>query len=152
MGATRCDHKASYEEIYETRCRVVDLLTRTREKLKKARKIVMKTNMEFAPDRIRRSVVMKRALTRGARSRVTDEKSLVCGPFFADNDGLDPEATNAATSALAYPEALARKTVSLRVTLFGTSLDLLMVLDGQALVGEDADELHVFLGVHDGKR
>ena len=52
VRAARCDHKASYEEIYETLCRIVDPLTRVHEKLKKARKIVIKANMEFAPDRI----------------------------------------------------------------------------------------------------
>jgi len=52
VRVARCDHRASYEEIYETLCRVVDPLDRAKQKLKAARKIVIKTNMAMRPDRI----------------------------------------------------------------------------------------------------
>ena len=52
VRVARCDHRASYEEIYETLRRVVDPLDRAKQKLKAARKIVIKTNMAMRPDRI----------------------------------------------------------------------------------------------------
>ena len=52
VRVARCDHRASYDEIYETLRRVVDPLDRAKQKLKAARKIVIKTNMAMRPDRI----------------------------------------------------------------------------------------------------
>ena len=52
VRATRCDHRAADEEIYETLCDITEPLTRSWEKLESASKIVIKTNMIMPPDRI----------------------------------------------------------------------------------------------------
>lgn len=53
VRAAHCHHSASDEEIYNTICRIVEPLERSLEKIKKAQKIVIKTNMAWPPDRIR---------------------------------------------------------------------------------------------------
>lgn len=45
VRAAHCDHRASDEEIYETLKRITDPLTRSWERLEKAKKIVLKFNM-----------------------------------------------------------------------------------------------------------
>jgi len=71
VRAARCDHRATYEEIYETLCRVVDPLARSRQKLETARKVVIKTNMAFPPDRIARYEGRRRELVDDAVMRAT---------------------------------------------------------------------------------
>jgi len=52
VRTARCSHKAAYEEIHEALCRTIEPLERAKEKLKAARKIVIKANMAMPPDRI----------------------------------------------------------------------------------------------------
>jgi len=47
-----CDHKASDDEIYKTICKIIEPLERSMDRVKKARKIVIKTNMSWPKDRI----------------------------------------------------------------------------------------------------
>lgn len=52
VRAAYCHHRSSDDEIYDTICRIVGPLDRSLEKIRKARKIVIKTNMAWPPDRI----------------------------------------------------------------------------------------------------
>ena len=52
VRAAYCHHRSSDDEIYDTICRIVEPLDRSLEKIRKARKIVIKTNMAWPPDRI----------------------------------------------------------------------------------------------------
>ncbi|MCZ6634255.1 MAG: DUF362 domain-containing protein [bacterium] len=54
VRATRCSHKASREEIYQTLKTITDPLTRSWEKLEKAKKIGIKVNMQMRTDNIQR--------------------------------------------------------------------------------------------------
>ncbi|MSS73890.1 MAG: DUF362 domain-containing protein [Candidatus Latescibacteria bacterium] len=45
VRAARCDHRASEEEVYQTLRRITDPLTRSWEKIEKAKKVVIKFNM-----------------------------------------------------------------------------------------------------------
>ena len=62
VRASRCSHRASYEEIYATLRRTVEPLERARQRLKAARKIVIKTNMAWPRDRIARYEGRRREL------------------------------------------------------------------------------------------
>ncbi len=53
VRAVYCNYKASDEEVYESLCRAVDPLERAVNKIKKAKKIVIKANMAWNPDRLR---------------------------------------------------------------------------------------------------
>jgi len=53
VRAAHCHHSASDDEIYNTICRIVESLERSLEKIRKAQKIVIKTNMAWPTDRIR---------------------------------------------------------------------------------------------------
>ncbi|MGB9595013.1 MAG: DUF362 domain-containing protein [Candidatus Poribacteria bacterium] len=53
VRAVYCNYKASDEEVYESLCRAIDPLDRAVNKIKKARKIVIKTNMAWDPDHLR---------------------------------------------------------------------------------------------------
>ncbi|MFC1712354.1 DUF362 domain-containing protein [Candidatus Poribacteria bacterium] len=52
VRAAYCHHRSSDDEIYDTICRIIAPLSRSLEKLKEARKIVIKTNMAWPKDRI----------------------------------------------------------------------------------------------------
>ena len=52
VRAAHCDHRASEEEIYRTLRRITDLLTRSRERIEKADRVVIKFNMMKLRDRI----------------------------------------------------------------------------------------------------
>ena len=54
VRAIHCNHKASQEEIYERLKVITAPLTRSWEKIEKARKIGIKVNMQMPPDNIRR--------------------------------------------------------------------------------------------------
>ena len=54
VRAIRCSHKASQEEVYEKLEAITAPLTRSWEKLEKARKIGIKVNMQMRTDNIRR--------------------------------------------------------------------------------------------------
>ena len=54
VRAIHCSHKASQEEIYERLKAITAPLTRSWEKIEKARKIGIKVNMQMPPDNIRR--------------------------------------------------------------------------------------------------
>ncbi|MBI3919872.1 MAG: DUF362 domain-containing protein [Armatimonadetes bacterium] len=53
VRAARCDHRASDETIYESLKRITEPLTRSWEKIRAARKVVIKTNMVWLPERVR---------------------------------------------------------------------------------------------------
>ena len=53
VRATYCHHRASDEEIYESISKIVDPLERSLDKIKKAKKIVIKTNMAWDPNQLR---------------------------------------------------------------------------------------------------
>ena len=65
VRAAHCSHQAPYEKIYETINRIVEPLDRAKEKLAKARKIVIKTNMAWPSDRI--------AIFEGRRRELVDD-------------------------------------------------------------------------------
>ena len=71
VRAARCDHRASYEEIYETLCRLADPLDRSGQKLAAAKKVVIKTNMAFNPNRIAYFEGRRRELVDDAVMRAT---------------------------------------------------------------------------------
>jgi uncharacterized protein (DUF362 family) len=48
-----CHHRSSDGAIYDTLCRIVDPLERSLDKIKKAKKIVIKTNMAWSPEHIK---------------------------------------------------------------------------------------------------
>ena len=50
VRAARCDHRASEEEVYRTLRRITDPLTRSWEKIEKAKRVVIKLNMMKMPD------------------------------------------------------------------------------------------------------
>jgi uncharacterized protein (DUF362 family) len=52
VRAAYCNHKASDDEIYDIICRIIEPLDRSMDRIKKARKIVIKTNMSWPKDRI----------------------------------------------------------------------------------------------------
>jgi len=52
VRVARCSHSAPYDEIYATLCRIIEPLERAKQKLKAARKIVIKTNMAWPKDRV----------------------------------------------------------------------------------------------------
>jgi uncharacterized protein (DUF362 family) len=65
VRAARCDHRASYEEIYETLKRITAPLTRSWERIEKAKKIAMKFNMMMPKDNI--------VLFEGRRQELVDD-------------------------------------------------------------------------------
>lgn len=52
VRAEYCHHRASDDEIYDTICRIVEPLKRSIEKIEKARKVVVKANMAWPPNRV----------------------------------------------------------------------------------------------------
>jgi len=52
VRVARCSHRAPYEEIYATLCRIIEPLERAKQKLKAAHKIVIKTNMAMPKEQI----------------------------------------------------------------------------------------------------
>ncbi|MBI2951961.1 DUF362 domain-containing protein, partial [bacterium] len=52
VRAARCDHRASEEEVYRTLRRITDPLTRSWEKIEKAKRVVIKFNMMKPADQI----------------------------------------------------------------------------------------------------
>ena len=50
--AAHCDYRATEEEIFQTLRRITDPLTRSWEKIERAKKVVIKFNMMKLPDRI----------------------------------------------------------------------------------------------------
>jgi uncharacterized protein (DUF362 family) len=52
VRAAYCSHRASDDEIYNTICRISEPLDRSLQKIKKARRILIKTNMAWPSDRI----------------------------------------------------------------------------------------------------
>ncbi len=52
VRATHCDHNATFEEVYETLKRTTEPLTRSWEKLSRAKRIAIKFNQDFLPDQV----------------------------------------------------------------------------------------------------
>jgi len=82
VRAAYCHHSASDDEIYDTLCRIIEPLKRSIEKIDSARKIVIKVNMAWSPERItyfggrRRELVddsVLRAVLRFLRNRTNAE-------------------------------------------------------------------------------
>jgi uncharacterized protein (DUF362 family) len=96
VRAARCDHRASEDEIYQTLRRITDPLTRSWEKIERARKVVIKFNMMKLPDRIvyfegrRRELVdpaVCRAVLRLLREHMSETAQLVA----TDTNAYTPE-------------------------------------------------------------
>ncbi len=97
VRAAYCHHRASDAEIYGVICRIIEPLERSLEKIGKARKIVVKTNMSWPSDRVmyfegrRRELVddsVMRAVLRFLKERTSAQ--LICTDTFWER----PEETN----------------------------------------------------------
>jgi len=62
VRAARCDHRATEEEVYEVLARITAPLSRAWEKLERARKVVIKVNMSWPPERVQRFEGRRREL------------------------------------------------------------------------------------------
>jgi uncharacterized protein (DUF362 family) len=102
VRAAHCHHQASDDEIFETLERMTAPLTRSWEKIEKARKIVLKFNMTKKPEAIeyfagrRRELVddaVCRAVLRLLRQR-TDAKLVAADTFPYGNGFVTPEDFN----------------------------------------------------------
>ena len=69
--ATRCDYRATEEEIYQTLRRITDPLVRSWQKIEKAKKVVIKFNMMKLPERIEYFRGRRRELVDDAVCRAT---------------------------------------------------------------------------------
>ena len=52
VRAAYCHHRASDDEIYDAICRIIEPLDRSLVEIRKARKILIKPNMVWPPERI----------------------------------------------------------------------------------------------------
>lgn len=87
VRVAHCSHKASYEQIYDTLCRVIEPLERSKQKLKSASKIVIKTNMAWPKDRIEYFEGRRREL-------VDDDVMRAVLTYLADNTSAQLVATD----------------------------------------------------------
>src|SRR5687767_4387259 len=71
VRATRCDYRASEEEIYQALRKVTDPLARSWEKIERANKVVVKLNMMKMPERIVYFEGRRRELVDDAVARAT---------------------------------------------------------------------------------
>jgi len=69
--AAHCDYRATEEEIFQTLRRITDPLTRSWEKIEKAKKVVIKFNMMKLPDRIEYFKGRRRELVDDVTCRAT---------------------------------------------------------------------------------
>jgi len=97
VRAAYCHHRSSDHEIYDTICRIVEPLDRSLEKIRKARKIVIKTNMAWPPDRVqyfegrRRELVddsVMRAVLRLLKEN-TSAEMVATDTFFGNLDQIN---------------------------------------------------------------
>lgn len=93
VRAAHCDYRASQKEIYDNLCRITEPLERSWKKLQRARKIVIKANMVWPPERItyfkgrRRELVddaVFRAVLRLLRERTTGKLIVTDTSFRLD--------------------------------------------------------------------
>lgn len=71
VRAAHCDHRATYEQVYDTLKRITDPLTRSWERIEKARKIVIKFNMMKMNDDIQMFAGRRQELVDDAVCRAT---------------------------------------------------------------------------------
>ncbi len=97
VRASYCHHRASDDEIYDTVCKIVDPLGRSMDKIKKAHKIVIKTNMSWPNDRVayfegrRRELVddsVMRAVLRLLKAN-TSAQLVATDTFWQSGGGVD---------------------------------------------------------------
>ncbi len=102
VRASYCDHRAAEDEIFDVLRRTTDPLTRSWERLEKARRIVLKFNMTKPAQRVayfegrRRELVddaFARATLRLLRERTTAD-IVATDTFPYGNDGVTPEDFN----------------------------------------------------------
>lgn len=102
VRASYCDHRATEDEIFDVLRRTTDPLTRSWERLEKARRIVLKFNMTKPAQRVayfegrRRELVddaFARATLRLLRERTTAD-IVATDTFPYGNDGVTPEDFN----------------------------------------------------------
>jgi hypothetical protein len=102
VRASYCDHRATEDEIFDVLRRTTDPLTRSWERLEKARRIVLKFNMTKPAQRVayfegrRRELVddaFARATLRLLRARTTAD-IVATDTFPYGNDGVTPEDFN----------------------------------------------------------
>jgi len=87
VRAAYCHHRASDDEVYDTICQIVEPLKRSLEKLKKARKIVIKANMAYPPDHI--------AYYEGRRRELVDDSVMrAVLKFLREHTGAQLAATD----------------------------------------------------------
>jgi uncharacterized protein (DUF362 family) len=97
VRAAYCPHRASDDEIYNTICRITEPLDRPLQKIKKARRILIKTNMAWPSDRIsyfgdrRRELVddaVMRAVLRFLREHTSAELAAI-DTFYHSQDDIN---------------------------------------------------------------
>ena len=95
VRAAYCSHRASDDEIYNTICRITEPLDRSLQKIKKARRILIKTNMAWPSDRIsyfedrRRELVddaVMRAVLRFLREQTSAELAAIDTVYHSQDD------------------------------------------------------------------
>ena len=95
VRAAYCSHRASDDEIYNTICRITEPLDRSLQKIKKARRILIKTNMAWPSDRIsyfedrRRELVddaVMRAVLRFLREHTSAELAAIDTVYHSQDD------------------------------------------------------------------
>jgi uncharacterized protein (DUF362 family) len=97
VRAAYCPHRASDDEIYNTICRITESLDRSLQKIKKACRILIKTNMAWPSDRIsyfgdrRRELVddaVMRAVLRFLREHTSAELAAI-DTFYHSQDDIN---------------------------------------------------------------
>jgi len=97
VRAAYCSHRASDDEIYNTICRITEPLDRSLQKIRKARRILIKTNMAWPSDRIsyfedrRRELVddaVMRAVLRFLREHTSAELAAI-DTFYHSQDDIN---------------------------------------------------------------
>lgn len=100
VRATRCDHMASDEEILNRLQTITEPLERSWHKIENARKILIKTNMVWPPDRIRYFAGRRQELVDDSvmlavlqllRERTDAELCIIDTTFSQDDGGLSPQ-------------------------------------------------------------
>lgn len=95
VRAAYCSHRASDDEIYNTICRITEPLDRSLQKIRKARRILIKTNMAWPSDRIsyfedrRRELVddaVMRAVLRFLREHTSAELAAIDTVYHSQDD------------------------------------------------------------------
>ena len=94
VRAARCDHRASEEEVYRTLKRITDPLTRSWEKVEKAKRVVIKFNMMKPVEQIatfegRRQELVDDAVCRSALRLIREHTTAEV--IATDTNGYTPD-------------------------------------------------------------